>query len=179
MALRPDLARPLASVRALFGAAACSCALVDDEGGTLRFVAADGEGAAEILGVEMPVGRGIAGWAVMSGQPIAVRDVAADPRFARDVAESTHYVPTSILAAPMFDSGGEVLGVVSVLDPSVDQAGDWTLAVLGTVTTLVAGLVPLPAGGPSGAEAGRLEALGRRVLAVVQQYGAEQGPEER
>ena len=103
MAISDDLTPSVAAVRALFGAAACSCALVDPDGATLTFVAADGAGAAEIVGVELPVGRGIAGWAVMSGQPIAVRDVRADPRFARDVAESTHYVPECILAAPMFD----------------------------------------------------------------------------
>jgi hypothetical protein len=34
------------------------------------------------------------GWAAMTGQPIAVRDVQTDARFARDVAESTQYVPT-------------------------------------------------------------------------------------
>ncbi len=68
----------------------------------------------------------------MSGQPIAVRDVQADARFARDVAESTHYVPTAIYAAPMLDADGEVLGVVSVLDPVVDETSDWTLNVLGT-----------------------------------------------
>ena len=49
----------------------------------------------------------------MSGQPIAVRDVETDARFARDVAESTHYVPTSILAAPLFDEEGEAAGVLS------------------------------------------------------------------
>ena len=118
MAISDDLTPSVAAVRALFGAAACSCALVDPDGATLTFVAADGAGAAEIVGVSLPVSRGIAGWAVMSGQPIAARDVRADPRFARDVAESTQYVPESIMAAPMFDRDGETLGVVSVLDPT-------------------------------------------------------------
>ena len=112
----------------LFAAAACSVALVDEEGETLRFVASDGAGAEAIVGVTIPVSRGIAGWAAMSGQPIAVRDVQTDARFARDVAESTNYVPSSILAAPMMTTEGEVMGVTSVLDPSVEEASDWTLA---------------------------------------------------
>ena len=45
------------SVRTLFGAAACSLALVDDEGEELRYVAADGVGADEIPGCPLPVGR--------------------------------------------------------------------------------------------------------------------------
>src|SRR5215467_7511780 len=83
------------ATRSLFGAAACSVALVEADGETLVFVASDGAGADEIVGVRIPVSRGIAGWAAMSGQPIAVRDVQTDARFARDVAESTHYVPTA------------------------------------------------------------------------------------
>jgi signal transduction protein with GAF and PtsI domain len=169
----PDLKRSVAATRALFDAAACSCALVDEDGETLRFAAADGVGAADIVGVEMPVSRGIAGWAVISGQPIAVREVAADARFARDVAESTNYVPTTILAAPLFDDDGEALGVLSVLDPRVDQASDWTLAVLGTVATMVAQLVS--AGPRDGAP--DLEDLGRRVLELTDAHRAEHGRE--
>ena len=121
-------------------------ALVEEDGATLRFVASDGAGAEEIVGVTIPVSRGIAGWAAMSGQPIAVRDVQTDARFARDVAESTHYVPTAILAAPMLDADGEVLGVASVLDPAVDQASEWTLHVLGTLASHMALLVTATGG---------------------------------
>ena len=164
--VRRDLTSSVAAVRTLFDAAACSCALVDADGETLRFAAADGAGAEGIIGVEMPVSRGIAGWAVISGQPIAVRDVGADARFARDVAEATSYLPTTILAAPMFDHEGETLGVLSVLDPRIDQASDWVLAVLGTLASQVALLV---ASGPR-ADEPRLEELGRRVLELTSGY---------
>lgn len=169
---RPDLVASVAAIRSLFGAAACSCALVDDDDENLTFVAADGEGAAEIVGVRLPIGRGIAGWAVMSGQPIAVRDVQTDARFARDVAESTNYVPTSVLAAPLHDRDGEALGVIEVLDPTVDQASDWTLAVLGTLAVPVATLVTMGRRPPGADESSRLEGLGRQVLAAVEKYAA-------
>ena len=100
-----------------------------------------------------------------------MRDVRADPRFARDVAEATHYIPTALLAAPMFDAEGEVLGVLSVLDPTVDQSSDWTLAVLGTLASQVAALVVAIRRAPAAAaDATRLEALGRRVLEAVEDY---------
>lgn len=161
------------SVRALFAAAACSCALVDDDGGTLTFVAADGAGAEQIVGVSLPVSKGIAGWAVLSGQPIAIRDVATDPRFARDVAESTEYVPRAVMAAPMYTDDGEVLGVLEVLDPAIDQASDWALAVLGTLASQTAALVA--AGRTtdsvrSSARSSALEDLAREVLGAVATY---------
>ena len=112
-----ELLRSLtAAARGLFDAAACSIALVDEAGEELVFTAATGAGAEEVLGLRIPLGRGIAGWAVAAGQPIAIGDVARDPRFARDVAEATGYVPRSILAMPL-EGQHETLGVMEVLDP--------------------------------------------------------------
>jgi len=96
--------------------------------------------------------------------------VTADPRFARDVAEATRYVPTSILAAPLFDDAGDALGVLSVLDSSVDESSDWTLAVLGTLASQTAALVSVVRRAPAAAEASRLEELARRVLAATEDY---------
>jgi signal transduction protein with GAF and PtsI domain len=175
--LLADLVTAVAGVRSLFGAAACSCALVDDDGSSLTFVAADGEGAAEVVGLVLPVGRGIAGWAAMSGQPIGVRDVRSDPRFARDVAESTNYVPTSVMAVPLFRRDGEVLGVLELLDPAVDQGSDWTLAVLGTLGSQVAALVTVHRRvGPDRPGAARTEELVRRVVEAVEEYAAPERP---
>ncbi len=118
MTLTAELQAAVSATRTLFGAAACSCALASDDGSELRFVAAAGVGAAEIVGITMPVSRGIAGWVALSGQPIAIGDVTRDERFARDIAEATAYVPTAILAAPLLDDEGETIGVIEVLDPS-------------------------------------------------------------
>ncbi len=128
-AIRPDtldreLRAAVSGIREVFGAAACSFAQVEPDGATLRFAAADGAGAEEIVGVSLPVSRGIVGWVAMSGEPIQVADVATDKRFARDVAESTHYVPTTIMAAPVLDAHGDIAGVVEVLDPADPAASD-------------------------------------------------------
>jgi GAF domain-containing protein len=103
------------AVRDLFAAAACSLALVDEDGERLEFVAAAGAGAEVVVGMRIPAGRGIAGWVLASGQPIEISDVARDPRFARDVAERTGYVPRSILAMPV-EGSQQTLGVLEVLD---------------------------------------------------------------
>jgi len=164
----------VAATRSLFAAAACSIALVDDEGETLEFVASDGAGADEIVGVTIPVSRGIAGWAAMSGQPIAVRDVQSDARFARDVAESTNYVPSSIMAAPLLAVDGEVMGVASVLDPRVDETSDWTLGVLGTLASHMALLLAASRAATAGGAVPNpgLDRLGADVVRLVEAWQA-------
>ncbi len=59
--------------------------------------------------------EGIAGYVFTTGQPLAVSDVASDPRFDRSTAEVTGYVPRSILAVPLVDDEGTI-GVLEVLD---------------------------------------------------------------
>ena len=134
--LRRDLESTVRATRQLFGAAACSCALATASGDELRFVAADGAGAEAIVGVAIPVSRGIAGWAAMTGEPIAVADVEKDARFARDVAESTEYVPSTILAVPVMSEEGEVSGVIEVLDPSRPEEGSGVGSQRGTAAEL-------------------------------------------
>jgi GAF domain-containing protein len=107
------------TARLVFGAEACSIATVDGATGELVYRVADGAGAAEIVGVRMPLARGIGGFVASSGQTLSVDEVHRDPRFAVDVAERTGYVPTSILAAPIAH-GDQMLGVLSVLDRGAD-----------------------------------------------------------
>jgi GAF domain-containing protein len=107
--------------RDAFGAAACSVAVLEDDDGELTYRAASGAGAEAIVGVRLPVTRGIAGWVAVSGQPLAVSDIRTDRRFAQDVAESTAYVPQSLLAAPIMGPEG-VVGVLSVLDREPGRA---------------------------------------------------------
>lgn len=99
----------------LTGAAACSIAILDRETEELHFVAATGPGADAILGLRMDAHKGIAGWALASGQSISVGEVAQDPRFARDVAEATGYLPNTIFAIPLETDQGSV-GVLEILD---------------------------------------------------------------
>ncbi|MGK5168919.1 GAF domain-containing protein [Geodermatophilus sp. CPCC 205761] len=152
--------------RRVFGAAACSLAVLEPDDEHLVFRAASGAGADEVVGLRLPVSRGIAGWVVSSGQPIAVHDVRADPRFAVDVAESTGYVPRSILAAPMTASG-EAIGVVEVLDrQAVDGRDDMDLLTLfADQAALAIGLARTSPTAPPGTDPAA-------VLAQVSRLGA-------
>jgi GAF domain-containing protein len=117
------------AAKSLFGAEACSLALLTDDQTELVFYVASGVGAQDVVGMRVPVGRGIAGWVVTSGQPIAISDVTRDPRFARDVAESTGYTPRSILAMPL-ETERRMLGVIEVLDRSSERAEDMELLAI-------------------------------------------------
>jgi signal transduction protein with GAF and PtsI domain len=111
-----------ATVCEVLGAAACSVAVIDEDADELQYVAASGAGAAQIVGTRLALGRGLAGWVAQSGQQIAVSDLGTDPRFARDVAESTGYVPSTLIAVPI-ESDESVLGVLTVLDRDAARAG--------------------------------------------------------
>ena len=59
---------------------------------------------------------------MQSGQPIAISDVASDPRFSRQAAEQTGYVPQAILAVPV-QTEHRMLGVISLLDRDARRPG--------------------------------------------------------
>lgn len=99
----------------IFGAAAASIALVDERAGELEFRVAFGAGSESVVGMRIPLDQGIAGYVANTGQPIALTNVQHDPRFARDAAERTGYVPRSILAMPLIVEE-RVIGVMEVLD---------------------------------------------------------------
>ncbi len=101
--------------RSIFGAKASSILLLDEETEELVFEAVVGEGEETLLGTRFPAGTGIAGWVLATRTPLVIEDVANDPRFARDVAEDTGYVPKGLMAAPLLHDEG-ALGVLSVLD---------------------------------------------------------------
>jgi len=99
----------------IFGAAAASIALVDEARQVLRFEVAHGAGQQDVVGKEISIDAGIAGYVAMTGNPIAVADVRKDPRFDQEFAEKTGYVPNSILATPLVWKE-HVIGVMEVLD---------------------------------------------------------------
>ena len=115
-----ELLESIASMaREAVGAAASSIVLV--EGDDLVVRVASGAGADTVVGLQRPLGHGVAGWTVASGQAIGIDDVGSDPRYARDAAEATGYAPQAIYALPL-EVDDDVVGVLEVLDPAADVA---------------------------------------------------------
>jgi hypothetical protein len=69
------------AARQVFAAGACSIALLDEQEQNLVFEAASGRGADLVRGTVIPIGSGLAGWVVSSGQTLEISQVA-DHRFA-------------------------------------------------------------------------------------------------
>lgn len=164
--LAPTGAEPALAAIADAGAAAlhvaaASIALHDPVADALVFRAAAGPQGSGVIGLAIATHEGIAGYVFSTGQPLAVADVAADPRFERGTAERTGYLPRSLLAVPLVDGEGTV-GVMEWLDR--DDGAPFDLADLAVATRVAAAATAT-------ARATRLEHDGegllRRVLAAV------------
>jgi GAF domain-containing protein len=105
--------------RAIFRAKASSILLLDEEADELVFEAAADEASAALIGKRFPSSAGIAGFVLVSRQPLVIEDVLTDPRFSREVAESTGYVPKGLMAVPLLHEE-RALGVLEVLDRPQD-----------------------------------------------------------
>ena len=111
-----DLLRSVVEVaRAIFHARASSIFLLDEETDELVFEAIAGEGSESLVGTRFPSSTGIAGWVLVTRQPLVLEDVGEDPRFAKDAAEATGYVPKGLMAVPLLHED-RALGVLEVLD---------------------------------------------------------------
>ncbi|MEW9532579.1 GAF domain-containing protein [Microbispora sp. NPDC049125] len=120
--------------RHMFGAAASSIFLVDPDTGDLVFEAVSGEGEEQLVGSRFPAGTGIAGWVAASGQPMVADDVSAVTMFAQDAAESTGYVPRTIMAAPLIRFE-QCAGVLEVLDRTASRSELDDMDLLGLFAT--------------------------------------------
>ncbi|MBR7838205.1 GAF domain-containing protein, partial [Actinospica durhamensis] len=109
--------------RAIFGAQASSVFLLDEANDELIFQAVSGQGEEFLVGRRFSATTGIAGWVALSGEPMIVDDLNTNSSFARNVAESTQYVPQALMAAPLLH-GEHVLGVLEVLDPAPQSRSD-------------------------------------------------------
>jgi GAF domain-containing protein len=115
-AFRELLQATVEVARAIFAAKASSVFLYDEETDELVFEAVAGEGSETLIGERIPSSTGIAGWVLVTRQPIVLEDVTQDPRWGgREIAERSGYVPKGLMAVPLLH-GEEAVGVLNVLD---------------------------------------------------------------
>jgi GAF domain-containing protein len=88
---------------------------VNETGQELVFEVVLGEKAEELTKIRVPIGHGIVGLVAQTGEPMAISDAHSDPRHASDVAERVGYVPSSIVAVPLFCEE-RIVGVLELLD---------------------------------------------------------------
>jgi GAF domain-containing protein len=102
--------------RGIFSAKAATVFLYDEETDELVFQAVAGMGADMLVGDRIPSSTGIAGWVLVTRQPLVLEDVTEDPRWGgQEIAERTGYAPRGLMAVPLLHDEDPV-GVLQVLD---------------------------------------------------------------
>jgi HD-GYP domain-containing protein (c-di-GMP phosphodiesterase class II) len=89
----------------------CTLFLVDRDRGELWSKVAHGTET-----IRVPLGAGIVGAVAAAGAPVRIADAYADARFNREVDRGTGYHTRTILAVPMSNTRGEVVGVLQALN---------------------------------------------------------------
>ena len=108
--------RDILAVSALVvGAREASVLVRDGDEGDLKFLAATGEVASKLLDMKIPAGKGIAGFVMSSGQPMAVANVEKEANFYAEVDKETGYSTEMILATPLRHNG-EMVGVLEYIN---------------------------------------------------------------
>lgn len=105
-----------------FAPDAVSVAQVEPDG-ALLFRAASGRSAAQIIGMRLAPGTGIAGWVAARGEAIWVPNVYADARFYVATDARTGFQTQAILAVPV-KLGAQTLAILEMINPGpqVDPA---------------------------------------------------------
>jgi HD-GYP domain-containing protein (c-di-GMP phosphodiesterase class II) len=89
--------------------------------------------------IEIPKSAGIAGCAATTGDALIINDPYSDLRFDKDVDKRTGYLTRSILALPIRDSEGTIVGVFQAInkmaEPSNFSDQDMELLLVAATTT--------------------------------------------
>jgi PAS domain S-box-containing protein len=106
------LKRVIEEISALLGAEGVSVLLIEDHD-ELIFAATNSR-SADLIGQRMPVGAGIAGEVIRSGQSVRVHDNTSQARIYRDIDQAIGFRTESLLAVPL-NLRGEIIGVMEAV----------------------------------------------------------------
>jgi Nif-specific regulatory protein len=109
------LAKALGIIESAVGVEAGSMLLFDPTDGKLYFSAATGPKAEEVKEFRIDPGLGVSGWCFQQNEPVAVSDVASDPRFYRQISKSLGFETRCLLCAPI-RVAGEAVGVLELVN---------------------------------------------------------------
>lgn len=96
-------------------AQAGSLFLIDEQRQELVFEVAIGGKAAQVAGLRIPMGHGIAGLVAVTGQAMVITDAEDNPLQASDIARIVDYTPHSIVCVPLYYRD-RIIGVLEMLD---------------------------------------------------------------
>jgi signal transduction histidine kinase len=100
---------------ALLNSEAGSLLLVDEETGDLIFRISSGPAGEQLVGMRIPVGKGIAGAAFSENRPVISQNTRTDKRWDASFDEKSEFVTESVIAVPL-NARGRTIGVLEVLN---------------------------------------------------------------
>jgi HD-GYP domain-containing protein (c-di-GMP phosphodiesterase class II) len=104
--------------RDLIGADACTLWLLDKRKDELWSRVSHG-----LKEVRIPASHGIAGYVARSGKPEIINDPYSDRRFDQNVDRQTGYRTRSIIALPINNSEGDIIGVFQAVNKITEDGG--------------------------------------------------------
>ena len=116
----------------------CTVFILDSNTGELWSKVAQGMKNTEI---RLPLGKGIAGEAAASGRTINIPDAYASPLFNPEIDRSTGYHTGTILAVPLKDVAGKIIGVFQVINKNSGHFNTDDEAVLQLVSSIAASAI--------------------------------------
>ncbi len=109
------LENALNCVEQFLGAEVSSIFAVDKSTGELYFRLARGPRGAQLQGLRLKIGEGIAGWVAQTEKPLICNDTAHDPRFSQVFDARSGFQTKSILCVPL-KAKDRLIGVLEVLN---------------------------------------------------------------
>ncbi len=127
-----------AQVKKILNCDRCTVFILDKKKDELWSKVAQGISNTEI---RMPANKGIAGEAASSGRVINIPDAYKDPLFNQEIDRSTGYHTSTILAVPLKDVGGNIMGVFQVINKTKGRFDGDDEAVLQLISSIAASAI--------------------------------------
>ncbi len=89
--------------------------LLDDKTGALVFSVPTGPESEKLTDIQLPPGKGIAGWVVKNGKDVLIQDVCQDSRFYEKIDSATGFETKSIVCVPL-KAKSRIIGALEVIN---------------------------------------------------------------
>lgn len=104
------------STKIVMDTEASSLFLLNDDNSWLTLTVPTGPATAELSGKSIPADQGLSGWVVQNVEPVIVRDVQKDPRFAGELSINTSFTTKNLICVPLVNHNGKVIGALEAIN---------------------------------------------------------------
>jgi NtrC-family two-component system sensor histidine kinase KinB len=129
------LQRILEQIGQAIGTEAVSLAMLNPQKGLLEFYASTSNLEHNVVGKQIKIGQGVAGWVAKEKKGIIIPDVTTDDRFYAEFDKETGFKTQAIACTPIIFQD-EIIGIVEAINPQGGTFDPDTLKVLTGISNL-------------------------------------------